>query len=126
MEDNKENKGSAEDNKERNTLSPMTAVIADLKDKGFTKEFIVREGKLKDMASEKTYEAQNLHLANEYRFEGTSDPEYMGILYAIESQSGDKGYLTNAYGTYSDDEVNEFIKKIERIEGKDLNRNQKF
>lgn len=126
MEENKNHKGSADDNKERNTLSPMTAVIADLKDKGFTKEFIVKEGKLKDMGSETTYEAKNLHLTNEYRFEGTSDPEYMGILYTIESQNGDKGYLTNAYGTYSDDEVNDFIKKIERIEGRDLNRNMKF
>lgn len=125
MEDKQKRKGSADDNVERNTLSPMTVVIANLKDRGYDKEFIVREGKLKDMGSEKMYEADSLHLMNEFRFEGTSDPEYMGILYAIESSNGDKGYITNAYGLYSDTEVNDFIKKIERVEGKDLDANRK-
>lgn len=118
--------GNADDNKERNALNPATKVIADLKEEGYTREFIVRDGKLKDMGSDATYEAEDLHLTNEYRFEGTSDPEYMSILYVIESKKGnDKGYLTNAYGLYSDSEVDDFIKKIERIEGRDLNANIK-
>ncbi len=108
--------GNANDNKERNTLSPMTAVIADLKDKGYDKEFIVKDGKLKDMGSEKFYDSGNLRLTDEYRFEGTSDPAYMGILYTIESQDGDKGYVTSAYGgANGDTEVHEFIKKIDSI-----------
>lgn len=120
--------GNANDNKERNTISPMTQVIADIKDKGYTKEFIVRDGKLKEMGTDNTYEAKDLHLTNEYRFEGTSDPEYMGILYTVESkEGGDRGYLTSAYGgPYSDTEVNDFVKKIERNDGRDLNKNMKF
>lgn len=125
MEEN-EYKGSADDNKERNALSPMTAVIADIKDRGFTKEFIVRDGKLKDMGSEKTYTPDRLRLTNEYRFEGTSDPEYMAILYTIESDNGDKGYISNAYGLYSDEEVDDFIKKIERVEAKDGKTNKRI
>lgn len=120
--------GNADDNKERNTLSPMTQIIADIKDRGYTKEFIVRDEKLKEMGTEKTYEAKDFHLTNEYRFEGTSDPEYMGILYTIESKEGnEKGYLTSAYGGANDDtQVHDFIKKMERIEGRDLNENKKF
>lgn len=120
--------GNADDNKERNTLSPMTQIIADIKDRGYTKEFIVRDDKLKEMGTEKTYEAKDFHLTNEYRFEGTSDPEYMGILYTIESKEGnEKGYLTSAYGGANDDtQVHDFIKKMERIEGRNLNENKKF
>lgn len=111
--------GNADDNKERNTLSPMTKVIADLKDKGYDKEFIVKNGKLKDMGSDKFYEADKLRLTDEYRFEGTSDPEYMGILYAIESKDGDKGYVTSAYGgANADTEVHDFIKKIDSVHRK--------
>jgi hypothetical protein len=120
--------GNANDNKEKNTISPMTQVIADIKDRGYTKEFIVKDGKLKEMGTDNTYEAKDLHLTNEYRFEGTSDPEYMGILYTVESkQGGDRGYLTSAYGgPYSDTEVNDFVKKIERHDGRDLNKNMKL
>lgn len=120
--------GNADDNKERNTISPMTEVIESVKDQGYTKEFIVTNGKLKEMGTENTYEAQGFHLTNEYRFEGTSDPEYMGILYTIESKEGNgKGYLTSAYGGANDDTtVHDFIKKMEKIEGRDLNENKKF
>lgn len=125
MED-KQNKGSADDNKERNTLTPMMGVIADIKDRGYTKEFIVRDGKLKDMETEKFYDSDSLRVTNEYRFEGTSDPDYMGILYTIASENGDKGYITNAYGVYSDEEVDNFIKKIEKVEDKDGTTNKKI
>lgn len=119
--------GNASDNKERNTITPMTEVIESVKDQGYTKEFIVTNGKLKEMGTEKTYEAESFHLTNEYRFEGTSDPDYMGILYTIESKEGDgKGYLTSSYGGANDDTtVHDFIKKMEKIEGRDLNANKK-
>lgn len=119
--------GNASDNKERNTITPMSEVIESVKDQGYTKEFIVTNGKLKEMSSEKTYEAKSFHLTNEYRFEGTSDPDYMGILYTIESKEGaEKGYLTSAYGGANDDTtVHDFIKKMEKIDGRDLNANKK-
>lgn len=122
MENNERKQGNESDRVDGhsvtgNTLTPMTGVIADIKDRGYTLEFIVRDGKLKDMGSEKTYDPENLRIANEFRFEDTTDPDYMSILYTIESNNGDKGYISNAYGTYADTEVNEFIKKIESIHG---------
>ena len=106
-------------NKERNALTPMTSVIEDIKDRGYTKEFMVKDGQLKEMGTHKTYKTDSLRLADEFRFEGTSDPEYMGILYAIESDNGDKGYVSSAYGgANADTEVHDFIKKIDSIHQK--------
>ena len=119
--------GNANDNVERNYLDPMLKVIEEIKDEGYTKEFMVKEGELREMGeSNKTYDSNNLRLTNEYRFEGTSDPEYMGILYTIESSDGDKGYVTSAYGPYGDEDVANFIKKIERVEAKDGKTNKKI
>lgn len=118
--------GDEKKNVERNYLSPMLEVITNLKDKGYTKEFIVREGQLKEMGSGETYDADSLRLTNEYRFEGTSDPEYMGILYTIETNKGGKGYISNAYGPYGDPEVDNFMKKIERVETKPGKTNKKI
>lgn len=119
--------GNANDNVEKNYLSPMMEVIADIKDSGYTKEFMVKEGQLREMGeSDKTYDSNNLRVTNQYRFEGTSDPDYMGILYTIESKSGDKGYLTGAYGPKADEELTNFIKKIESVDNKDGKTNKKM
>ena len=95
-------------------LSPMSEVINDLKDKGIKKEFKLRDGKLLDMNEESAYSPEDLKISDEYRFEGTTDPGKMTILYVLESKkNGEKGYISNAYGTYADTEVNDFIKSIE-------------
>ena len=92
-------------------LSPMMAVIEDLRDSGYTTEFFVNEGKLHDREG-KNFNPEKMSIDNEFRFEGQSDPEYMGILYAISDPSGTKGYNSNAYGTYADEDTDAVIKKM--------------
>lgn len=46
----------------------------------------------------------------------------MAVIYLLQSESGEKGFLLNAYGTYSEEDnpyYDEFIKRvpIEEIEG---------
>jgi hypothetical protein len=36
------------------------------------------------------------------RFESTSDPDDMSIVYALESSDGTRGILVDAFGTYAD------------------------
>jgi hypothetical protein len=92
-------------------LSPMIQVIEDLKTEGYTTEFFVNDGKLHDREG-KNFDPSKMAINNEYRFEGQSDPEYMGILYAISDPSGTKGYISNAYGTYADGDTDEIIQKM--------------
>ena len=45
---------------------------------------------------------KDLVIREYYRFEGVSDPDDMAILYSIESTSGVRGTLADAFGVYSD------------------------
>lgn len=101
-------------NEGKHFLTPMSEVIEDLKKKGVNLEFKLRNGKLLDMDETRSYRADELRISDEYRFEGTTNPGNMTILYVIEDkQKGEKGYISNAYGTYADTDVNDFIKEIE-------------
>lgn len=53
-------------------------------------------------------------IVESHRFEGASNPADNAVLYVIESKDEKiKGTLLNAYGTYSNDEVDDLIKSIE-------------
>lgn len=58
---------------------------------------------------------QDVSIPNFYRFEGASNPDDMAILYLVETHDGIKGTLVDAYGTYSDDKVSEFVKAVTDI-----------
>lgn len=92
-------------------MSPMLSVIEDIRNSGYTTEFFVKNGKLQDREG-KQFDPSGMHIDNEYRFEGQSDPAYMGILYAISNEKGTKGYISNAYGTYADSEVDAIIDRM--------------
>jgi hypothetical protein len=62
------------------------------------------------------YKPEEVKIKNFYRFEGESDPADNTILYAIETTSGERGTLTDAYGPYSDSHVAKFIQDVEDIE----------
>ncbi|EMR01478.1 hypothetical protein [Cesiribacter andamanensis] len=95
-------------------MSPMLSVIEDLRNSGYTTEFFVNKGKLHDREG-KQFDPSQMKIENEYRFEGQSDPEYMGILYAIADKDGTKGYISNAYGTYADTDTDDIIKRMNDV-----------
>lgn len=83
--------------------------------KGYTENFTVKNKKLYAPTGEQSFVANDVNIVNFFRFEGASNPDDMAILYVIETSSGVKGTLTDAYGTYSDAGVNDFIKEVESI-----------
>ncbi|MDF9795031.1 hypothetical protein OKW21_000294 [Catalinimonas alkaloidigena] len=91
---------------------PLTEKINELAKKGFETQFKFENGALKDRTSDKNYQAQELSIIEEYRFEGESNPDDMSILYALEARDGTKGIVVNAYGTYSDDDLGDFMKRV--------------
>lgn len=58
---------------------------------------------------------EDVRISNFYRFEGASNPDDMAILYLIETHDGIKGVLVDAYGTYSDENISEFVKAVDDI-----------
>lgn len=125
MEENKYSAGSTspqidnrtndyDDPNDRATfMTDLEKVQANLEKYGYTEQFRVEKEKLMGITSKKSYKSKEVKVVNFYRFEGLSNPDDMSILYAIETSDGLKGTLTDAYGSYSDEQTNEFMKQVE-------------
>lgn len=86
--------------------------IAALKLKGFTGEFLVEDGQLRLSGTDRRFDARELRIRNYLRFEGTSDPDDMSVIYAIEARDGTRGILVDAFGTYADPAVGALVDRI--------------
>lgn len=101
-----------------NTSKEMTTysqVMNLLPERGYGNELhLFRAGASFDN-SKTLYQPEELKIVKVYRFEGESDPSDMAVIYLLESEGGEKGFLLNAYGTYSDQDdsyYDEFIKRV--------------
>ena len=109
--DNRESLHKAND---RSTfMTDEEKLIKRLNEKGYTDQYKVVKGKLFDLTNNKKYKPAEVKAVNFYRFEGSSDPDDMSILYAIETCDGRKGTLTDAYGIYADDGMGEFMQLVQ-------------
>lgn len=101
-------------------LTPLITVLAQLHKEGYKLDFKVTEdGKLSTMDDKQTFAPDEVRIVNFYRFEGESNPDDMSILYVLDTTSGAKGTISDAYGTYSDETIETFMKKVQDL-GKDL------
>lgn len=99
-------------------LKTLTECLNLLKKQGFDKDFLVVENGVKISNSEEIFRPEEVKIKNFYRFEGESDPGDMSILYAIETNSGIKGTLVDAYGPYASKKVTDFIVQVDEIHKK--------
>lgn len=99
-------------------MNSLATCVNKLVKDGYSINFKVDEQGLVDAKDGKHYKPGQVHIKNFFRFEGASDPADSAILYAIELDDGTKGTLTDAYGTYDDEDVGKFIKQVEDIEKK--------
>jgi len=104
-------------------MKTMASCINKLAMDGYTENFQVTEDGLFSSGNDKYYKPEEVSIANFFRFEGDSDPADNSILYAIETNDGTKGTLTDAYGPYADPETDKFIKKVENIVKKKTKKN---
>jgi hypothetical protein len=86
-------------------------------EEGFTEHFAVRGNQLVALESGAQFDASEVVIRRVERFEGVSDPDDMSIVYAIETRSGLRGTLTDAFGVYSNPAVSDFVSRAEsRVE----------
>ena len=107
---------------EKNSTTAEMKTLSDcinkmLKD-GYTEDFKVSDNNLLSLHEEKLYKPEEVHVRNFFRFEGASDPADNSILYAIETDDGVKGTLTDAYGPYADPQVGKFMEEVNDMEKK--------
>jgi len=99
-------------------MKTLSSCINKLASDGYTEQFQISEDGLLSSGKGKNYHPGQVHVVNFFRFEGSSDPDDNSILYAIETDGGEKGTLTDAYGTYADPRVGKFMKEVEDISKK--------
>jgi hypothetical protein len=108
---------------DREDLTSMVHVLSRLKKEGFALDFKVTEdgSSLCTLDEKQVYNADQVQIVNFYRFEGETNPDDMAILYVLETATGAKGTLTDAYGPYADEITESFMKQVEDL-GKDLDK----
>jgi hypothetical protein len=87
----------------------LADALDELTGRGFTAQFTVAAGRLRAVGTAKTFGADQVMIREQYRFEGISDPDDMAILYGIETRSGIRGTLADAFGIYADPSVGAFM-----------------
>lgn len=85
---------------------------------GFTTQFQATPTGLKSLTTGRLYTAAEVTVVNFYRFEGESNPDDNAILYAIESNNGERGTLVDAYGPSNDINVSAFMLQVDDIKKK--------
>ena len=94
----------------------MAATLTDALDRlaheGFTEHFGVQGNRLRSFESDRSFGTTDVVIRKFYRFEGVSDPDDMSIVYAIESASGVRGTLIDAFGVYADPTVSAFVTDV--------------
>lgn len=82
-------------------MKTLSETMESLVRRGFTEHFGVRGDQLRGFESSKTFNSNEVTIREYDRFEGVSDPDDMPILYALESASGIRGTLVDAFGVYA-------------------------
>jgi hypothetical protein len=93
-------------------MNTLSGAINEFVDQGFTEHFGVRGDRLRGLESGMTFAAHEVVIRGFERFEGVSDPDDMSIVYAIETLSGMRGTLADAFGVYSNPVISAFVNGV--------------
>ena len=89
----------------------VTDAVTGLKKRGFNTDFNLKDNCL--ICHDDKFNVDDFEIVEFYRFEGDSDPADEAVVYAIESNKGQKGVLVNGYGPSSDPLTAEMAKKLQ-------------
>jgi len=107
---------------EKERMTSLVTVLESVKKEGYVTDFRVTEnGVLSVMNGNETFMPAEVRIVNFYRFEHDTNPGDMAILYVLETKTGLKGTISDAYGTYSDSVTQNFMKQLEDL-GKNLDK----
>lgn len=95
-----------------NEMSTLSQVMVVLKNKHNAKDFTFENQKVLSKETNESFEPGELVLEKAYRFEGDSSPDDMCVLYHLSATTGTNGMLIDAFGTYSNPKLADFVKNI--------------
>jgi hypothetical protein len=86
--------------------------VAALRRRGFTSDFLVQGDTLRVAGTDRHLRPEDVRIVDYYRFEGTSDPDDMSVIYALEARDGTRGTLTDAFGSYADPAIGAVLDRM--------------
>jgi hypothetical protein len=103
---------------ENNGMTTLVGVLDKLRERKQDNEFrFLNKGLTLDEVH--FFQPEELTIIKTYRFEGESNPDDQSILYLIQTNKGETGFLIDAYGVYSNEESESYIRFIRRISVED-------
>lgn len=93
-------------------MTPLVQILPQLRERGYTCDFELIDDKLFCRKCDKYFTSDELVIERVYRFEGNSNPDDMAVLYGVRASNGMKGVIIDAYGTYDDDELGDFLRYV--------------
>ncbi len=95
-----------------NQYSTLVEALKNLASRGYTHNCRVnRYGQLEESKTEH-YLPSEVELHEFHRFEGETNPSDTSILYAIKTNSGEKGTVVDSYGVDGSEVTSKFMNKI--------------
>jgi hypothetical protein len=83
---------------------------------GYRSAFLYIEDQIVCRESNQAYSAEDCQLVAYCRHEGMSDPGDASILFLLQCNDGLKGYLSSAYGLYSDTKLIDFVMSLKKAD----------
>ncbi|MCB0628659.1 MAG: phosphoribosylpyrophosphate synthetase [Saprospiraceae bacterium] len=80
----------------------LSEAIRGLKAEGYIHDFNLEEKQLHCPQLEQKFSPKEFTVVGNYRFEGASNPDDNSVVYVIETSTGEKGLLIDAYGVYAE------------------------
>ena len=97
-------------------MDSLITVLAKVEKQGFLSQFEVNGKNLVSLKTDSHFLANEVKIVHFYRFEGESNPDDSSIMYAIESNDGEKGTLVDGFGTTADSETANFMRNVKNIQ----------
>lgn len=89
----------------------VTEALADLKTRGYTYDFNLRQNRLYCVQQRK-YEMLEAEIEETYRFEGNTDPADEAVVHALVTKDGQRGTFVNGYGPSADPESEDLLRSF--------------
>lgn len=95
-----------------NQYRSVAEALTELARRGFIANFEYLDGAFTAVDLGRSFAAEELTIVEHHRFEGNTDPDDMAVVYAIESRDGIRGTVVDAFGTYANPELGEFLGRV--------------
>lgn len=87
--------------------------IEQLRAKGFPLDFTPEKGGLRCTETRELFPPERLAIVAVYRFEGISDVSDEAVVYGIETASGERGVISDAFGVYASPKLAAVLDRVE-------------